>query len=106
MVLVGFIGGVLAGGGFSLIVANARAAARPRSVIATDHNGLRRLAMRCSDCGIDWPHNRSMYARCPACLGPTQAICGPEVEPLDPGRARSIKLHHEFDRYCAARDQQ
>ena len=59
-------------------------------------------ALRCSMCGTDWPPQVHDYARCPACLEPTAPICGSGVEPLDSAEARSIRLHHEFDRFYAA----
>jgi hypothetical protein len=58
-------------------------------------------ALRCSICGTDWPPHAHDYGRCPACLEPTAAICGNGVQPLDPTEARSIRLHHEFDRFYA-----
>jgi hypothetical protein len=59
-------------------------------------------ALRCSTCGTDWPAHAHDYERCPACLEPTAPICGSGVQPLDPMEARSIRLHHEFDRFYAA----
>jgi hypothetical protein len=59
-------------------------------------------ALRCSICGTDWPPHAHDYARCPACLEPTAPIRGSGVQPLDPTEARSIRLHHEFDRFYAA----
>jgi hypothetical protein len=60
-------------------------------------------ALRCSLCGINWPCDVDHYGRCPVCLRPTDAVAGTGVEPLDPREARSIRLHHEFDRFYAAR---
>ncbi|HUA47981.1 MAG TPA: hypothetical protein VMA77_22275 [Solirubrobacteraceae bacterium] len=60
-------------------------------------------ALRCSLCGTDWPPHVHDYGRCPACLEPTAPIRGSGVQPLDPGEARSIRLHLEFDRFYAAR---
>jgi len=59
-------------------------------------------ALRCSTCGTDWPAHAPDYGRCPACLEPTAPISGRGVQPLDPTEARSIRLHHEFDRFYAA----
>jgi len=60
-------------------------------------------ALRCSVCAINWPYDVDGYSRCPVCLSVTDAIAGTGVEPLDPRKARSIRLHHEFERFCAAR---
>ena len=70
----------------------------------TENPELRRTlsALRCSICGTDWPPHAHEYGRCPACLEPTAPICGSGVQPLDPIEARSIRLHHEFDRFYAA----
>jgi len=62
---------------------------------------IRSGALRCSLCGIDWPANAE-YSRCPACLEPTNPIGGRDVHPLDCTQARSIRLHHEFERFYAS----
>lgn len=62
-------------------------------------------ALRCSVCGIDWPDDPAHYRTCPGCLGPTNTISGSGVQPLDPREARSIRLHHEFERFYEARQQ-
>ncbi len=64
----------------------------------------RTTALRCSRCGIDWPHDVGDYGQCPVCLEPTDVIAGKGVDPLDGREARSIKLHHEFERFYAARE--
>ncbi|HUA02617.1 MAG TPA: hypothetical protein VMB27_01865 [Solirubrobacteraceae bacterium] len=58
-------------------------------------------ALRCSTCGIDWPPDARHYDRCPACLQPTDRIGGRAVQPMDRTEARSIRLHHEFERFYA-----
>lgn len=63
---------------------------------------IARSALRCSTCAVDWPAHAREYGRCPACLEPTAPLCGSCVEPLDPAEARSIRLHHEFERFYAA----
>ncbi len=60
-----------------------------------------RSALRCSMCAIDWPASPRHYGRCPSCLGPTDPIGGSHVQPLDGVQARSIRLHHEFERFYA-----
>ena len=59
--------------------------------------------LRCSMCGVNWPANERDYGRCPACLEPTDLIGDGGIQPLDAGQARSIRLHHEFERFYAAR---
>jgi hypothetical protein len=63
------------------------------------------IALHCLVCGIDWPHDLAHYRRCPACLEPTNAVSGSGVQPLDQHAARSIRLHHEFERFYVAREQ-
>jgi len=60
-------------------------------------------ALRCSICGVNWPANERDYGRCPACLEPTDLIGDGGIQPLDARQARSIRLHHEFERFYAAR---
>lgn len=74
-------------------------------IIATPTN-LRPSALRCPRCGIDWPRDARDYGRCPACLLPTHAVEGRGAQPLDRRAARSIRLHHEFERFYAARERE
>jgi hypothetical protein len=60
--------------------------------------------LRCSLCGVDWPHDLKHYGLCPACLEPTHAVAGYGLCPLDVTDARSMMLHYEFDRFYAARE--
>lgn len=104
MVWVAFIVGFATVGGFGLIVVSARGAGTTGGARRVVQFGGLGRAMHCVFCGTDWPPDARAYGRCPACLEPTRAISGFEVTPLDPRRARSLRLHHEFERYCAARD--
>ncbi len=90
--------GVGAGIGFAMIV-NAF-----RSSICDRPLRLKSTALRCRTCGIDWPADPAHYGRCPACLTPTAAIAGATAQPLEAGEARSIRLHHEFERFYDARE--
>jgi hypothetical protein len=63
---------------------------------------ITRSALRCSLCGVDWPPYARDYGRCPACLERTDPVCGSGVHSLDPIEARSIRLHHEFERFYAS----
>jgi len=92
-----FAVGVGAGMGAALLVVAIRNALRAGGALRVKPAG----ALRCSLCGINWPYDVDHYGRCPVCLRPTDAGTG--VEPLDPREARSIRLHHEFDRFYAAR---
>lgn len=60
--------------------------------------------LRCSICGVDWPHDIEHYGLCPACLAPTDVVAGYGLCPLDANDARSMMLHYEFDRFYAARE--
>jgi hypothetical protein len=60
-------------------------------------------ALRCSLRGIDWPYDPEHYAQCPSCLEPTSPVADDGAQPLEPLEARSIRLHHEFERFYAAR---
>jgi hypothetical protein len=61
-------------------------------------------ALRCTMCGVDWPHDLRHYGRCPACLAATDVIACGAFQPVDAHEARSIRLHHEFERFYAARE--
>ena len=63
-------------------------------------------ALRCRLCGINWPPDVRDYACCPACLEPTVALVGDGAKPLDWYEARSIRLHHEFERFYEARERE
>lgn len=67
-----------------------------------DRPKARHRALRCSRCGIDWPPTPIEYDRCPVCLEPTSLIAGTGLRPLEPSEARSIRLHHEFERFYVA----
>lgn len=92
-----FVVGLGAGIGaaaLALAVRAARRCASPPRVTAS--------ALRCSICGVDWPANAGDYSHCPACLEPTDPVGGIDVHPLGASQARSIRLHHEFERFYAA----
>jgi hypothetical protein len=61
-------------------------------------------ALRCAMYGIDWPHDLRHYGRCPACLEATDVIACGAFQPVEAHEARSIRLHHEFERFYAARE--
>jgi hypothetical protein len=83
-------------------VALALAIRSARGAPGDDSSPATSSALRCSICGTDWPPYFHDYGRCPTCLEPTAPICGSGVRPLDARQARSIRLHHEFDRFYAA----
>jgi hypothetical protein len=94
-----FAVGVGAGMGAALLGFAIRNAVRAGGSRTTSSAG----ALRCSVCAINWPYDVGQYRRCPVCLSATDVIAGTGVEPLDPREVRSIRLHHEFDRFYAAR---
>lgn len=91
--------GIGAALGFAMLVMAIRNAMREGESRCANSTG----ALRCSICAVDWPLDIDQYGNCPMCLLPTDAIVGTGVEPLDPREARSIRLHHDFERFYAAR---
>ena len=91
--LVGLAGGI---GAMALVltIRGVRQSSPPPTITTS--------ALRCSTCGVDWPPHARDYARCPACLKPTDLVGGNGVRPLDLTEARSIRLHHEFERFYTA----
>lgn len=62
------------------------------------------IVRRCQICRIDWPDERE-YARCPKCETRTLHLRGDaNARPLPAAKARSMRLHFEFDRYYARRE--
>ena len=90
------IGAVIGGTLLGFAIRNAQPTGGSRTINSAG-------ALRCTVCAINWPHDVDQYRHCPVCLTATDAIAGAGAEPLDPRKARSIKLHHEFDRFYAAR---
>lgn len=101
-----FVVGLVAGIGVMMLVLAIRSAPRgnlrPEARRGDPSPEPTGCGLRCSLCGIDWPANAGDYGRCPVCLEPTDLIGGDGVHPLDCIQARSIKLHHEFERFYAA----
>jgi hypothetical protein len=86
-------------GGFTAIAIAARS-----SPSAGDRLQAPTTVLRCSMCGIDWPHDLRHYSQCPACLEATDVIAFGAFQPVEAHEARSIRLHHEFERFYAARE--
>lgn len=59
-------------------------------------------ALRCSDCGIDWPNDLRHYAACPSCEGRTSYMG--LAQPIDAVDAMSMKSHYDFDRFLQRRE--
>ena len=94
LLLVG-VGAGIGLGALAIAVRNARRAAFPANATM--------VALRCPVCNVDWPQDPAHYGVCPLCLTSTEAIAGEAADPIDPSEARSIRLHHEFERFYAAR---
>ena len=60
-------------------------------------------ARRCSRCSTNWPDGDE-YKECPACEITTWL--SRSSVPLDDAKARSLRLHHEFERYYEARERE
>ena len=59
-------------------------------------------ALRCSGCGIDWPHDLRHYAACPSCEGRTSDMG--LAQPIVAVDALSMKALYDFDRYLQERE--
>jgi predicted RNA-binding Zn-ribbon protein involved in translation (DUF1610 family) len=60
-------------------------------------------ALRCSACGVNWPHDQTEYGACPKCGAKTWSSTS--SDPLPKDQARSLKLTALFDRYMARWDE-
>lgn len=58
----------------------------------------RKVALRCSMCGIDWPNN-DLYDICPVCQDEDGTDPCNDGNPLSAKEALSMKRHAEFERF-------
>jgi hypothetical protein len=62
--------------------------------------------LRCSACGIDWPPDFRDCDPCPLCCEPTEVIVCGGFQPVESREERSLRLHDQFERFYAARQEE